>query len=149
MSKGVQNRGAGTASLALVRGFLLSRSWGYAKAAPLCPGSSSSPPGHQQALVTCRASTLSPYAPSSLPPPEGPLSGAALAAQLSSTLGTLSAACPPSPPPSHRRLEDTSSLLRGWTSSSQPLKLYKTPASMTSRAPAACWTQPWRTPSTG
>ncbi|XP_035170103.1 uncharacterized protein LOC118159643, partial [Oxyura jamaicensis] len=97
-AKGSRTGGAGTASLALVRGFILSPSRGYAKAAPLCPGSSSSPPGHQQALVTCRASTLSPCAPSSPLPPEGPLSRAARAAQLSSTLGTLRAACLPSLP---------------------------------------------------
>lgn len=44
--------GAGMASLALVRGLLLSPSRDHARAALQCPtSSSSSPPGHQQALL--------------------------------------------------------------------------------------------------
>lgn len=42
------------------RGFLLNLSRDYPRVALQCPSSSSSAPGHQRALVLCRASVLCP-----------------------------------------------------------------------------------------
>ena len=148
-AKGPRVSGAGMASVSMGRGFLLSPSRDYARAALQCPSSSSSllatskpwfsggpahcahdpspPPSPQGPLFSsCRAQRLQPLLPAFL--------RALLAALLAISCQSCSRGSakhhhqgircdyvfPPFFPSSHRCLANTSSLWRGQTSSSRP-----------------------------
>lgn len=153
---------------------------GLQRAALQRASGSSSPPGRQQALLLCRASTLcprpqlSPLPPralSSHPPPRrdcrpcfhlscqrccqrcGAISRQSCS-RCSAQQHHRGARCDvsallPSHPLSHRRLENTSSLRRGQTSSSWPSRPWETQAPTTRRRRAASWRWPWQNPPPG